>query len=95
MLGPAMKDLLQTLAADKFRTPQQTELFEELALLAAASPEPITDPAHAVLGAEFRSSRRIEDEFGILSVTRPGPKGGPGTCRCCGQPLPPSTLSGV
>jgi hypothetical protein len=94
MLGSALTDLLRSLAEvpPNKRTPKQKALFEELALLCAASAALKGDAQHVALRAQLISRFKIED-LAPFSVTRPKPKGGARKCPCCGQPLPAPTSS--
>ena len=86
MLGPALTDLLQSLAhiPDPERTPEQRALLQELALLFAVSAEPAD---HLVaLQKTIRSHLNLK-ELGTLKLTRPKPKS-TRKCSCCGQSLP-------
>jgi len=90
MLGSALISLLQSLAeipADK-RTKEQQALFEELALMYAASKIPRPDIQHEqqiALHSQLRSQLKIED-LASFSIVRPKPKT-TRNCSLCGQPL--------
>lgn len=86
MLGPALMNLLRTLAEtpEAARTSEQQALFVELTSL-------LPPPAESVHGNEAIAS--IEG-MGTLSVTRPKAAGGP-KCDCCGQTRPRPVISGA
>ena len=97
MLGSALSELLHSLAAipANERTPTQKALFEELALLCAASAAPNDDEQYAVaLRKELRSRLQIEN-LESSKLTRPKPKGKTGKCPFCGRPLTAPTSSSV
>jgi len=88
MVGPALRDLLWSLAETPTakRSPEQKALFEELALLFAASARPEADQQSGRLHTQLRSRLKIED-LPTAYYTRPE-SGGRGKCPCCGQDLP-------
>lgn len=101
MVGPALRELLWSLAETPTaeRSPEQQALFEELALLFAASARPEADQHGGRLHAELRSRLNIHDLRTAYitritrperrgGITRPEGGGGSGTCPCCGQDLP-------
>jgi hypothetical protein len=98
MVGPALRELLWSLAETPTaeRSPEQQALFEELALLFAASARPEADQHGGRLHAELRSRLNIHDLRTAYitrperrgGITRPELIGGSGKCPCCGQDLP-------
>ena len=89
MVGPALRDLLWSLAETPTakRSPEQKALFEELALLFAASARPEADQQGRRLHTKLRSRLKIKDLGKVTYYTRPE-SGGSGKCPCCGQDLP-------
>jgi hypothetical protein len=88
VLGPALTQLLRQLEniPAHQRAREQTNLFDELALLAADLRSPSKDERYAISQIDF-SSRLSFDELNPLAVTRPDPTIGLGRCCCCGQRL--------
>jgi hypothetical protein len=90
MLGPALTQLLGRLSVipDKERTPEQTALYKELALLFAAVPNH-PGPAHAKLDSQLRV--KLRDDIHLSAITGPyDPPAEPIIVRCntCGQAFP-------
>lgn len=91
-MGPALKSLLQDLAEKSERTPEQTRLFEELALIAAASRPDDADSQFSALRGAIRSHLNVDSLAQFtrpdpsLRVTRPDPAAK--VCPRCGQRIP-------
>jgi hypothetical protein len=76
MIGPALLDLLWSLAETPTakRSTEQKALFEELALLFAASARPEADQQGGRLHAKLRSRLKIKD-LRTAYITRPELRG--------------------